>query len=411
MGAYRRRPEPGILVRLGYHYHVPAWRHPDGGIVTRSPEGRFLDSLASQCEELVCFLHEPRWGEKHQLDYEMRSPNVRWVSLGPHASTPYRALCPYRFTRPLLHWRNQLDALLIRGPSPLLPAVARRAAGRVPVALLLVGDYPSVVDDLPQPRWRKEAIRCWALWNRRGQETVARRALTIVNSEEIHRRLRPRLTNLVRVRTTNLSETDFHAAGDTPMRKPYRLLYAGRMDRGKGLLLLVETVALVVRSGIDVRLDLVGPTQARDSVLDDMALLAARQGVADRIEYHGSRPLGPELFAFHRRADVFVNASLKTEGFPRAIWEAQANSLPVVATRVGAIPFVLRDGESARLVDPRSASKLADGIRDVLHNPALRKRLISNGLAMAADNTLEKRTPELAGLIQGWVRDSRSRTQ
>ena len=183
------------------------------------------------------------------------------------------------------------------------------------------------------------------------------------------------------------------------------------MDRGKGLLVLVEAVARLLRLGDDIRLDLVGPTQPRDRVLDDLACLAARQGVADRIEYHGSRPVGPELFAFHRRSDVFVNASLRTEGFPRAIWEAQANSLPVVATRVGAIPFVLRDRESARLVEPRSASELAAGIRDVLHDHTLRKRLISNGLKMASHNTLEKRTYELAGLLKDWVRDPRSLVQ
>ena len=398
-------------MRLGYHYHVPARRRPDGRLVTVSSEGRFLDALASQCEGLVCFLHEPRQGEQHRLDYEMRAANVRWVSLGVHASTPYRTLHSYRFTSPLLQWRDQLDALLIRGPSPLLPAVARRVAGRVPLALLLVGDYPSLVDDLPQPRWRKEAIRCWALWNRCGQDVAARQALTIVNSEELHHRLRPRLTHLTRIRTTNLSETDFHLDGDRRTGKPARLLYAGRMDRGKGLLVLAEAVARLVGAGEDVSLDLVGPTQAGDGVLDDLARVAANEGVADRIVYHGSRPLGPELFAFHRRSDVFVNASLKTEGFPRAIWEAQANSLPVVATRVGAVPFVLRDGESARLVDPRSAQKLADGIRDALHNTALRKRLIANGIAMATENTLEKRMPELAGLLEGWVRDPHSRMQ
>jgi glycosyltransferase involved in cell wall biosynthesis len=376
-----------------------------------SSEGRFLDSLASQCDELVCFLHEPRREEERQLDCEMRAPNVRWVSFGPHASTPYRTFFSDRFTRPLLRWRNRLDALLIRGPSPLLPAVGKFARGHVPLALLLVGDYPSVVDDLPQPLWRREAIRCWALWNRRQQEAVARRALTMVNSEELHQRWQARLPNLVSVRTTNLSNTDFHARGDVGTREPYRLLYAGRMDRGKGLLVLVEALAGLVRLGDDVRLDLVGPTQPRDRVLHDLACLAALQGVADRIEYHGSRPVGPELFAFHRRSDVFVNASLRTEGFPRAIWEAQANSLPVVATRVGAIPLVLRDRESARLVEPRSVSALGEGIRDVLHDQTLRKRLISNGLKMAADNTLEKRTYELAGLLKDWVRDPRSRVQ
>jgi len=398
-------------MRLGYHYHVPALRRPDGRVVTASSQGRFLDSLAEQCDELVCFLHHPRPEEEADLDYEVRSSKLCWVSIGPHASVPYRTFFPQRFLGSLARQRGRLDALLIRGPSPLLPAAARCVAGSIPLALLLVGDYSSIVDDLPQPWWRKEAIRCWALSNLDEQLAVARQALTIVNSEELQQRLERRLAHVICTRTTNLSETDFHIRKGYRASRPYRLLYAGRMDRGKGLLVLVEAVARLVGLGDDIYLDLVGPVQRGDAILHDVAQAATRHGVANRITYHGSRPIGPELFAFHRRAEVFINASLESEGFPRAIWEAQANSLPVVATRVGAIPFVLRDGESACLVAPRCAAQLGDGIGRAIHDTALRKRLISNGLAMATDNTLEKRTRELLGHLENWVRDPRSQVQ
>ena len=393
----------GEVVRLAYHYHVPAWRSPNGRVLTSSTEGRFLDSLASHCQELVCFLHEPRDDERPRLDYVFESSNLRWVSFGPHASTPERTLFPWRFTLPLARWRDRLDAVLLRGPSPLLPAAARQAGG-LPLAMLLVGDYEAVVNDLPQPALRKAAIRYWAGWNRRGQQAVGRDALTLVNSEELYRRWNPVLPHVVPIRTTNLRRADFRVREDTCEKRPYRMLYAGRMDRGKGLLVMVEAVARLVERGENVVLDLVGPAQPGDPVLSEVGRSAAVLGIGERITYHGSRPIGPELYTFHRRADVFVQASLRTEGFPRAIWEALAHSLPVVATKVGGVPLVLKDRETARLVAPRSARALAQGIQDVISGRILRRRLIRNGRRLAESNTLERRTRELAELLKDWCR-------
>ncbi len=398
------------ILRLAYHYHVPAWRRPDGRVVTSSTEGRFLDSLAVHCDELICFLHEPRDEEHSRLDYVFESPNLRWVSFGRHASTPERTLFPWRFTRPFVRWRDRLDAVLLRGPSPLLPATARQAGG-LPLAMLLVGDYEAVVNDLPQPVLRKAAIRYWANWNSHRQQAAGRDALTLVNSEELYQRWSPVLPRVVSVRTTNLLGADFHVREDTCAERPYRLLYAGRMDRGKGLLVMVDAVARLVARGENALLDLVGPAQPGDPVLTDVARLAADQGISDRVVYHGSRPIGPELYAFHRRADVFLQASLQTEGFPRAIWEALANSLPVVATTVGGIPLVLRDRETARLVEPRSAQGLVKGIMDVVYGRVLRRRLIRNGRRLAKSNTLELQTRKLAGLLKDWSRPAGRRTQ
>ncbi len=152
--------------------------------------GRFLDTLAVHCEELVLFLHTPENGENPNFDYALQAKNIELIPIGKHTSVPNRMLFSNRFTKPLRENRNRLDALLIRGPSPLLPAMAR-AAGDVPVMLLLVGDYLAGVDTLPQPFWRKELIRLWSFYNQQRQLSVAKCSLTFVNSHNLYKELEP----------------------------------------------------------------------------------------------------------------------------------------------------------------------------------------------------------------------------
>ena len=207
----------------------------------------------------------------------------------------------------------------------------------MPTALLLVGDAVALVDDSRQPLWRREAIRLLWQWNRRRQDQVARRSLTFVNSRELFRQLQPKIHNLVETRTTTLTRADFFDREDTCTHAPYHLLYTGRMTRGKGLIEMVEALALLVQSGEDVVLDLVGWPEKGDDVLEELKQVAGRLQVAERVTFHGPKPAGPELYAHYREADIYVIASKTSEGFPRTIWEAMAR-LPVVATRVGSIP-------------------------------------------------------------------------
>jgi glycosyltransferase involved in cell wall biosynthesis len=293
--------------------------------------------------------------------------------------------------------------MLIRGPTPLLATVAQ-AVERVPLALLLVGDYLAGLNDLPQPRWRKEAIRLWAWWNYRQQLRLARHSLTLVNSRLLYEQLRPLVPELHQVRTTTLTATDFYVREDTCQAPPYHLLYTGRMDRAKGLFEMVEAVASLVSRGEDVVLDLVGWPQKNDHVLDELLQVAQQKGVAHRVKFHGYKKVGPELFSYYKQADIFLLASLSSfEGFPRSIWEAMAHSLPVVATKVGSIPHYLSDKENALLITPRKPSELAIAISRIIEDHSLRSFLISNGIELAKDNTLEKRTEELINQIEKWL--------
>jgi len=276
------------------------------------------------------------------------------------------------------------------------------AARPVPTVLLLVGDYLAGMDDLPQPRWRKELIRAWVLCNTWAQNRVAKRSLTFVNSRALYENLRRFVPALAETRTTTLSAADFFVRNDTCAAPPYRLLYAGRLAPEKGLLDLVETLALLVERGVDVVLDLVGWSEPNAPVLGELHERARARGVAGWIHYHGYKPVGPALFAFYRKADLFVIASRSSfEGFPRAIWEAMAHSLPVVATRVGSIPQFA--ASAASLVRPASPPEMAEAIASLLHNPALRRKRVQKGLELARGNTLERRLEEMISILRDYV--------
>jgi glycosyltransferase involved in cell wall biosynthesis len=383
-------------MRLGFYYHIPAVSKADG-IYMPGYLGRFIDSLAGLCEQVVCFQHSPRPDELEQMDYRIASPNVEWVNIGPHDNVLTRTFFASRYTRHLRAYAGKLDVLLVRGPSPLLPAMV--SASPMPTALLLVGDYLKGIDDLPQPRWRKEAIRLWSRWNKWAQLRAARGSLTFVNSRVLYEELFPHVSNLQEIRTTTLTKTDFFERQDTCQSgPPYKLLYVGRIDRAKGLMNMAEAVALLARKGEDVSLDLVGWPEPGEPILDDLQVYARQHGIEERINYLGGRSMGEELFACYRAADLYLIASMASEGFPRTIWEAMANSLPVITTDVGSIRYLLNG--NAVIVPPNRPDLLSEAILHLIYNKNLRQKLIKAGFEQAKSMTLELQTQKLYQFMQ-----------
>lgn len=391
-------------MRLGFHYHIPAIQK-DGQIWMPGYIGRFIDRLAEKFDSIVCFMHTPVAGEEQWMDYPLRSTNVKLIGLGSHSSLPRRVLHARKIMKTIRSSRDQMDALLIRGPSPLLPWLAK-ACKPIPTILLLVGDLLAGVDDLPQPRLRKEAIRAFWKWNAYQQLRVAKRSLTFVNSHLLYRQLDGKVSNLVETRTTTLEETDFFIREDTCLSYPLHLLYTGRMDPAKGLLDMVMAVSLLVSQGEDVILDLVGWVEKGSNILEDIHQLASKNKVTDRVFYHGSRPVGPDLFDFYKKADIYLIASQSSfEGFPRTIWEAMAHSLPVVATRVGSIPDFIEG--AAELVEPRDPTALAHSIQKLILDSELRKKYMARAFEIAKENTLETQVGKMSREIIQWVEENK----
>jgi glycosyltransferase involved in cell wall biosynthesis len=157
----------------------------------------------------------------------------------------------------------------------------------------------------------------------------------------------------------------------------------GRIEPEKGHTFLLDALSLLRNGDIRCFLGIVGTGSAESNV----RRYAKDNGLSDHIEFTGYVPFGPQLESIYRGSDIFVLPSLG-EGFPRVIVEALAYGLPVVATKVGGIPYLLRDGHDALLVDPGSPRQLAEAIQR-LKDDGLRNRLINNGFNTALGMTAE----------------------
>jgi glycosyltransferase involved in cell wall biosynthesis len=104
---------------------------------------------------------------------------------------------------------------------------------------------------------------------------------------------------------------------------------------------------------------------------------AERLSVRDRLIVVGFQE---DVVPFLHAMDVFVLPS-RTEGLPITILEAMAAGKPVVATAVGGIPEVVRDGETGLLAPPSDPGRLAEAVLRLLEAPTLAKAMGGAGRA------------------------------
>ena len=95
-----------------------------------------------------------------------------------------------------------------------------------------------------------------------------------------------------------------------------------------------------------------------------------------------------------RAGDVFVHPSL-SEGVPKAVIEAMAAGVAVVATDVGAVADVLGHGERGVLVPPGQPARLAAAAAALLDESAVRTAIRDRALDWAADHTIDHQANRL----------------
>jgi glycosyltransferase involved in cell wall biosynthesis len=98
---------------------------------------------------------------------------------------------------------------------------------------------------------------------------------------------------------------------------------------------------------------------------------AEAEGLADRVHLLGYREDVPDILA---AGDMFVMPSL-SEGLPLALVEAMSASLPVIASQVGGIPEVVEHEREALLTPPGHPDALADALRRLMRDEAMRVAL------------------------------------
>jgi glycosyltransferase involved in cell wall biosynthesis len=145
----------------------------------------------------------------------------------------------------------------------------------------------------------------------------------------------------------------------------HALVFAGRLGPQKALGVALQALVDVPETSLAVAGD--GPQRAA------LEGRARELGLDGRVSFLGSVPREQVLRLFHA-ADASLLPSA-WENFPHTVVEALAVGCPVIATAVGGVPEVVRDGENGLLVAPGDPSALAAAIARFFADDALRARL------------------------------------
>lgn len=158
------------------------------------------------------------------------------------------------------------------------------------------------------------------------------------------------------------------------------VLFAGRLEPMKGVDVLLKAFAkAIVGLSPDIHLRIVGDGSQATTLKN----LAKELEIDHRVTFTGRVDHQAVLHEF-ARAEIFCGLS-RSEALGNVFLEAQASGCAVVATNVGGIPDIVKDGESGVLVPPDDADASARAIRLLLSDPWLRAKL-----SIAAQRGMEK---------------------
>lgn len=176
---------------------------------------------------------------------------------------------------------------------------------------------------------------------------------------------------------------------------PRRLLYVGRISPEKGVHVLLDAFELIIRQYPDASLTIVGPEwiAPRENIVDlclekavvgslapfykDSYLLQLKHKLspdaAKRVTFAGL-VAHSDVPTYYGNADIYVSPSLY-ESFGSSIIEAMAAGVPVVASRVGAVPELISHGHSGLLVEAASAVAITDAVITLFTDARLRNSI------------------------------------
>jgi glycosyltransferase involved in cell wall biosynthesis len=142
-----------------------------------------------------------------------------------------------------------------------------------------------------------------------------------------------------------------------------------------------------------------GPQEA------ELRQLVASLALGHKVHFTG-RLDRDAMAALYREADIMLNPSL-ADNMPNSLLEAMASGVPVVSTRVGGVPYMVEDGDTALLVPVGDADAMAGACLRLLQEPGLWERLHVAGLARVQRYTWSQVGPLLAAQYRSVIKASR----
>lgn len=153
------------------------------------------------------------------------------------------------------------------------------------------------------------------------------------------------------------------------------ILFVGSVGKAKGVDVLLRSIRDLKRQGKDVHLRLIGKTTDGGKWLEHQI---RSLGLHESVTYVPHMAWDRVIYEYDK-SDIFVLPSL-AEGMPNVIVEAMARGVPVIASSVGGVPWIIQHGQNGLLVAPGSSSDLTQALLTVIEDQELRCKLALGGV-------------------------------
>lgn len=174
-------------------------------------------------------------------------------------------------------------------------------------------------------------------------------------------------------------------------QRKYHVGYIGRLDMEKGIIQFIIALKIMKRNYVipkDFKTIIIGS----GSLENDIRILIKDNELENLVEL--SKSVGHELIPKYLNDIRLLVLPSYSEGMPRIILESMACGTPVLATSVGAIPDVIRDGKTGFLLKSNDPKHIADRIIELLNQPELLERASVNASNYVRENFSYEKTLE-----------------
>lgn len=375
-----------VSVRLLIVSHVLVRSH-NGRYYVQGAFGRHVDAFARRFDEV--WLLSCAESVSGPLDeYHLRAPNVTVIPV-PDIQHPVRVI------RYALRLRGMLSAALrfpsavkrcdvihLRLPSPIgaVGALAAKLA-RKPTFVYVAGDREEML------LVKGPLIRPLASAAQKILRFLVDGNLCFTTGHALACKFEGPSDRVIPVASTAMDREHIFESSkalEHAERPPKEILFVGSVGKAKGVDVLLQAVWDLRSQGIDARLRIIGRTH-------DGGVWLRRYinslGLQEAVVYHDHMPWDAVIYEYDK-SDIFVLPS-RGEGVPHVVIEAMSRGLPVIASNVGGIPWVVQHGESGLLVRPGSSAEVAQALLALFNDVGLRRRLVRGGLEVARRHILD----------------------
>jgi glycosyltransferase involved in cell wall biosynthesis len=172
-----------------------------------------------------------------------------------------------------------------------------------------------------------------------------------------------------------------------------KILFVGHIGDHKGIKVLLDSLLLLKSKNYTLEVIGDGPLSI---VLNDFI---SDQKARNNVSFKGVIQ-NKEMPYFYHRSDILVLPSIWNENQPVCLMEAMSCGLPVIASKIGGIPEIVRDGWNGLLFKAGDAIDLSRCLDELISTESLRRRLGKNGVFFARMNNIKNHTDKLLSIYK-----------